>query len=640
MQTKIFTDKYEKIKLIIWDLDDTFWKGTISEEEVTPVNECIELLKRTVDKGIMNSICSKNDYDVADKKLQEWGIRDLFVFPSIDWTSKGVRVKNIIERMKLREENTLFIDDNETNLEEVKFICPEIMVLNADNIKNLCDFITKTNAYKDDSEHKRLAQYKILETKENESEKYNSNDEFLKQSNIRVYIDKACKDKNRIAELVQRSNQLNFTKNRAPLEEIEKDLLSNKYEAGAVYVKDNYGDYGMAGYYQLDKNTNNLKHFLFSCRTLGMGIEQFIYQYLKYPNLQVVGQVVNTVDTSKNIDWIKNVEYKEFFKDENNNKPKKDINKNLILFKGPCDLLAILPMISAGGGGIKAETEFSFVNKHGFTTYSFLHSVHILESEFLSKEQKQEIIDEVPFLIKEDFENKMFSPKYKMVFFSLLTDVHLGVYKHKTKGYRVAFNSRNFPLTDKKLWDKFINADNKDTFKFSKEILEKFSKDFEFEGALTTDKIIDNINKIRELMPKETILVLITGSEIDADNNNELFNNHAKFYVELNKAVAENYSNSPNIKIINPAKYITDQSCLNGCTNHYSKVVYHKIAMECCNLINSILGKGENLSNALSANSLLFLINTILIKTRRYSSINLLIRDIYNKKIKKMLNIK
>ena len=25
---------FEKIKLIIWDLDDTFWKGIVSEEEV------------------------------------------------------------------------------------------------------------------------------------------------------------------------------------------------------------------------------------------------------------------------------------------------------------------------------------------------------------------------------------------------------------------------------------------------------------------------------------------------------------------------------------------------------------------------------------------------------------------------------
>ena len=39
MENKTFGEEYQKIKLIIWDLDDTFWLGTISEEEITPKNE-------------------------------------------------------------------------------------------------------------------------------------------------------------------------------------------------------------------------------------------------------------------------------------------------------------------------------------------------------------------------------------------------------------------------------------------------------------------------------------------------------------------------------------------------------------------------------------------------------------------------
>ena len=53
----------ETIKLLIWDLDETFWKGTISDGEITPVPENIELVKHLTDRGIVNSICSKNDYE-------------------------------------------------------------------------------------------------------------------------------------------------------------------------------------------------------------------------------------------------------------------------------------------------------------------------------------------------------------------------------------------------------------------------------------------------------------------------------------------------------------------------------------------------------------------------------------------------
>ena len=50
-----------KTKLIIWDLDDTFWDGTLSEGGVSFNNENLKLVEELTTKGIMNSICSKND---------------------------------------------------------------------------------------------------------------------------------------------------------------------------------------------------------------------------------------------------------------------------------------------------------------------------------------------------------------------------------------------------------------------------------------------------------------------------------------------------------------------------------------------------------------------------------------------------
>ena len=54
--------QFEKIKLVIWDLDETFWKGTLSEEHVSIPEENRRLVLRMTDIGIVNSICSKNDF--------------------------------------------------------------------------------------------------------------------------------------------------------------------------------------------------------------------------------------------------------------------------------------------------------------------------------------------------------------------------------------------------------------------------------------------------------------------------------------------------------------------------------------------------------------------------------------------------
>lgn len=54
---------FSKIKLIIWDLDETFWKGILSEGPISPIKENLSLLQTLTDHGIVNSICSKNDYE-------------------------------------------------------------------------------------------------------------------------------------------------------------------------------------------------------------------------------------------------------------------------------------------------------------------------------------------------------------------------------------------------------------------------------------------------------------------------------------------------------------------------------------------------------------------------------------------------
>ena len=86
----------DSIKLVIWDLDETFWQGTISEGPISFVENNIEAVRNLTDRGVVNAICSKNDFEAVEKVLKgEQDIWQYFVFPSIDWTAKGVRIKHL-----------------------------------------------------------------------------------------------------------------------------------------------------------------------------------------------------------------------------------------------------------------------------------------------------------------------------------------------------------------------------------------------------------------------------------------------------------------------------------------------------------------------------------------------------------------
>ncbi len=108
-----------KIKVIIWDLDNTFWDGVITEGDIHPVQKNIDLVKELSRHGIVNSICSKNNYEECKEKMIKFGVWEYFVFPSIDWTAKTQRVIRIVNTMNLRTVNALFLDDEPANLQRV-----------------------------------------------------------------------------------------------------------------------------------------------------------------------------------------------------------------------------------------------------------------------------------------------------------------------------------------------------------------------------------------------------------------------------------------------------------------------------------------------------------------------------------------
>ena len=305
----------KQVKLVIWDLDETFWQGTLSEGGAALVDSHVSMLRSLVDRGIMCAICSKNDYQTVKDVLTKADLWDLFVFPHIDWTPKGQAIANMLSAMGLRAENALFLDDNALNLEEAQFFNPDIMTLNATDY-DLPDLLELEQLQgKDDRKRSRLKQYQVMQEKQAEQSAQGlSNTEFLRQSDIRIKIITDIDDKmDRVLELINRTNQLNYTKVRAnsPKEKanLEELLATSGMHAGLVHVQDRYGDYGIVGFFcvRTKFSGTTVHHLAFSCRTLNMGVEQWVWEYLGRPTVDVVGPVANPLDLHETVDWITEV---------------------------------------------------------------------------------------------------------------------------------------------------------------------------------------------------------------------------------------------------------------------------------------------------------------------------------------------
>jgi FkbH-like protein len=312
----------EDVRLVVWDLDETFWKGTVTEGGIQEYVQAhhdivIELARR----GIMSSICSKNDSATIAAILAERGIADYFIFPSISWEPKGGRLARLVETVQLRAPTVMFIDDNPNNRAEAAAVVPGLQVEAETFIPNM--LADRRFRGKSDPELTRLKQYKLLEARKRDEEQASGDNEaFLRSCNIRVYIEYDVEAHiDRAVELINRTNQLNYTKKRLPEDPeaarrvLRRDMQKFGYAFGLVRVLDRYGDYGFVGFFMIttgvfDPTLNKggaskqLIHYCFSCRTLGMLIEDWVYNFLGRPDLVTVGEVLTDLTLQRRVDWV------------------------------------------------------------------------------------------------------------------------------------------------------------------------------------------------------------------------------------------------------------------------------------------------------------------------------------------------
>ena len=578
-----------KIKLIIWDLDETFWKGTLSDININapyiiPIDSNISLVKKLSKRGIVNSVCSKNDCELAENELRRLDVLEYFVFNSINWESKGGRIKQMIKDMALRPENVLFIDDNLSNLGEAEYVCPSLLVATPNIIPYLYNNVDSIG--KDDRELSRLNQYKVLEKKRLDKQTFTSNHDFLSHSGIKIcIIKKPLQYVERITELIARSNQLNFTKKRIDNVEVANLINNPENKTGAVIVEDNYGKYGLVGFYS--ENNSILEHFVFSCRTMGMGIEQYIYAYLNYPHLDIVGPVSGSVSKELGkptyITLVDSLEVKE-------NKGQKGLK---ILLKGPCDLQVMASYIENSGCNI--TTEFNFCDDKGNQVDFYNHTVNIINSTNIKKEEFEQISKKYNFLSKEAYNTTLFNGNYDVICLSPLMDATLGVYSNGK--ILLPFGLYNKSLINTENWNDYYQKRVMTArCNFDYKQLEKFRSEFH-KHSYTANEIATNFSLIIDKVLRKNantkfVILLLSELPYKYTKTSPYYALSGKeiYHKEINEKIIELFKERDSIYLLNVNDIVRSQSDYFDNINHYSKLVYYKIAKEFIDYVNSIGG--------------------------------------------------
>ena len=275
----------KEIKCVIWDLDSTLWDGTLIENDEIRLKPGIEDIIKTLDsRGILHSICSKNNYDDAMEKIRGFGLEEYFLYPEINWNAKSLGVANIQRSLNFAMDTILFIDDQPFEREEVKSAHPDVTCMDAVEYGKLPDLPRLNPRFITGDSKKRRKMYMDDIKRKVEEEEYEGPPEvFLASLDMHFTIHDAVEeDLKRAEELTVRTNQLNATGRTYDYDELNAFRLSDKHKLLVCELTDKYGSYGKIGLalIELHEEYWHLKLLLMSCRVMARGVGTVLMSHI------------------------------------------------------------------------------------------------------------------------------------------------------------------------------------------------------------------------------------------------------------------------------------------------------------------------------------------------------------------------
>lgn len=281
---KLFADK---IKCVIWDLDNTIWDGILIETNPDLLllrPSVLDTLKSLDERGIINVVVSKNDESHVLPVLERLGIIDYFVYIVANWNPKSENIKSIAKALNINCNTFAFIDDSTFERAEVTQSLPMVRAYDENSFPELLKRPEFDVIVTEDSKNRRVMYQTEVKRQKLKSDFKGNEVDFLKNCGIIITIENVNSEtRERCYELIQRTNQLNLSGIKYQKEDFYALIEKNTKQTFAVHCEDKYGSYGLVGFFMINNQNNNIYiiEYAMSCRVAKKWIEPAILDFFK-----------------------------------------------------------------------------------------------------------------------------------------------------------------------------------------------------------------------------------------------------------------------------------------------------------------------------------------------------------------------
>lgn len=293
-------------KCVVWDLDNTLWDGILVEDGPATVRlraGIASILKELDERGILLSIASKNNHDEAMTVLRRFGLGDYFLSPQISWDPKSESIRRIATSLNIGLDAILFVDDSSFERQQVQSVCKDTMVLDAVEYQSILQRPDCQLPVTEESKRRRVF-YRDQEHRERTQKDFHGEYvAFLRECNLRLTIRPMTEaNLERVHELTQRTNQMNFSGNRYTRDHLRRLLARTDVDAYVLDCEDRFGSYGTVGFCLIEQREICMTDLMFSCRIQAKRVEHAFLSHLikKYRQMVPSLFLVNYRQSKKN----------------------------------------------------------------------------------------------------------------------------------------------------------------------------------------------------------------------------------------------------------------------------------------------------------------------------------------------------
>jgi FkbH-like protein len=199
----------------------------------------------------------------------------------INWNRKSENLRSLADELKLGLDSFILLDDDPLECAEVQASCPEVLTLQLPpEPHKIAKFLSHVWAFDqlkvtDEDGHRTALYRQSLQSARLQQESLTFTD-FLASLNLEVDTSMAAPHQlARVAQLVERTNQFNFTGIRRTEGEIRRLCDAGSHRCLVTRVSDRFGDYGLVGamIFAAGRDALDVDTCLLSCRVLGRGVE-------------------------------------------------------------------------------------------------------------------------------------------------------------------------------------------------------------------------------------------------------------------------------------------------------------------------------------------------------------------------------